>query len=347
MTVQPPARGTSPMRWALPWPGNELAAAAESAGARAFCAGEFADVNAYVTATEMASRTTTAWVGPGIAYAFARSPFVHAAAVRQLAGIAPGRVFLGLGAGTARMNRDWFSVDSSHPAPRMGELIEVIRAYLHAENGDRIRFSGSYYHVDADIRAPIFGRLEVPILVGAFNKVMLRTVGRHADGVLGHGLFTDRWWNEVVCPEITRGAINSGRDPDTLQRWGWVIAAVDDDDPQRAIADAKRQIAFYLTVKTYDSLVELHGWQDAVAAIRSTFRSGDPRTIGEHVTDEMLSQIAICGNSMQAAQMLAARKRLPEIGFLAAPGFLVSARRRKQYARAAMALGIAHANSTR
>jgi 5,10-methylenetetrahydromethanopterin reductase len=335
------------MRWALPWPGSELAVAAETAGASAFCAGEFADVNAYVTAAEMASRTTTAWVGPGIAYAFARSPFVHASAVRQLARLAPGRVFLGLGAGTARMNRDWFSVDSSHPAPRMGELIEVIRAYLQAENADRIRFSGTYYHVDADIRAPIFGRLEVPILVGAFNKVMLRTVGRRADGVLGHGIFTDRWWNEVVDPEMARGAAESGRAPDTLQRWGWVVTAVDDDDPKRAIADAKSQIAFYLTVKTYDSLVELHGWHDAVAAIRSTFRSGDPRTIGEHVTDEMLSQIAICGDTKQAAQMLAERTRLPQVGFLSAPGFLVSARRRKQYARTAMALGIANANPSR
>lgn len=57
---------------------------------------------------------------------------------------------------------------------------------------------------------------------------------------------------------------------------GWVITAIDDADPQRAIEDARRQIAFYLTVKTYDSLVTLHGWQDEVAAIRREFASGDP-----------------------------------------------------------------------
>ena len=103
---------------------------AEQAGATAFCTGEFADLNAYVTATEMAHATAEAHVGPGIAYAFARSPFVHASAARHLDKIAPGRVFLGLGAGTGRMNRDWFGVESSHPAARMAELIEVIRAYL-------------------------------------------------------------------------------------------------------------------------------------------------------------------------------------------------------------------------
>lgn len=40
-----------------------------------FCSGEFSDKRAYVTATEMALGTRSAMVGPGIAYAFARSPF--------------------------------------------------------------------------------------------------------------------------------------------------------------------------------------------------------------------------------------------------------------------------------
>ena len=73
-------------------------------------------ISAYVTATEMAHATSTAMIGPGIAYAFARSPFVHAASVRHLSKHAGGRVFLGLGAGTPRMNRDWFGVDADHPA---------------------------------------------------------------------------------------------------------------------------------------------------------------------------------------------------------------------------------------
>ncbi len=88
------------MQWGgLPWPGAEQARAAEATGAIAFCTGEFADVDAYVTSTEMALGTSSAVVGPGIAYAFARSPFVHASAVRHLHRLAPERVFLGLGGG--------------------------------------------------------------------------------------------------------------------------------------------------------------------------------------------------------------------------------------------------------
>lgn len=323
------------MDWGLPWPGPELATQAEMAGAQAFCAGEFADLSTYITATEMALGTSQAMIGPGIAYAFARSPFVHAAAVRHLSTLAPGRVFLGLGSGTARMNTDWFGVDASHPAPRMAELIEVIRAFLTAENGERVRYAGRFYTIDADIRAPVLGRLDVPILIGAFNRIMLRTVGRAADGVLGHGLFTDRWWTELVDPEIVRGAESGGRNPDELKRWGWLITAIDNDDPARAIRDARLQIAFYLTVKTYDSLVELHGWTDEVAQIRSAFRSARPETITEHVTDDMLWSIAICGDDAQARDMIATRKRLPDTAFAAPPSFLVGRRRRANYAAAA------------
>ena len=326
------------MDWGLPWPGPELAARAESFGARAFCAGEFADLNAYATATEMACNTATAAVGPGIAYAFARSPFVHASAMRHLARLSNGRVFLGLGAGTSRMNRDWFGVDATHPAPRMGELTEVIRAYLQAENGESITYEGEYYAIDADIRAPVLGRLDVPILIGAFNKVMVRTAGQVADGVLGHGLFTDRWWAEVVEPALGRGAESRGREVAELRRWGWLITAIDDDDPERGVRDAKLQIAFYLTVRTYDSLVELHGWQDEVAAIRAAFRSDRPDRIADHVTDEMLWAIAICGDTAQARQMLTTRTRLPQLAFVSPPSFLVGRKRRARYDEAAIRL---------
>jgi 5,10-methylenetetrahydromethanopterin reductase len=89
-------------------------------------------------------------------------------------------------------------------------------------------------------------------------------------------------------------------------------------------------------VRTYDSLVELHSWQDHVAAIRTAFRSGRPDTIADHVTDEMLSAIAICGDSAQAREMLTTRTRLPDTAFISPPSFLVGRRRRSEYDAAAI-----------
>lgn len=321
-----PVRG-----WGMPWPGADVARDAEAAGCRAFCAGEFANRNAYVTATEMALSTSTALVGPGVAYAFTRSPFVHASALRQLSDLAPGRVFLGLGSGTRRMNADWFSVDADRPLGRMADLIGAIKAYLAAPNMTPVRHEGEFYPIDADIRAPVLGPLHVPVVVGAFNEGMARVAGRVADGVIGHGLFTDRWWEETVEPNLAVGAERSGRDVSSLQRWGWVITSVDDDDPARAERDARLMVAFYLTVKTYDTLVDLHGWQEPVAVIRDAFGRRDIDAMAAAVPAEMLDAIALHGSLDDARGQLAARRRLPGLRFHSPPSFMVGDRRRAAY----------------
>ncbi|WP_261564955.1 LLM class flavin-dependent oxidoreductase [Frankia gtarii] len=326
------------MQWGLPWPGPQVAELAEQAGATAFCAGEFADTNSYLTTGEMVAATRRALVGPGIAYAFARSPFVHASALRHLSARAPGRLFLGLGSGTYRMNTDWFASAASEPVRRMEDLVGAIRAYLTAENGRPVVHEGEFYPIHADIRAPVFGRLDVPILLGSFNRRMVTAAGRTADGILGHGVFTDRWWTETIRPNLHDGATAAGRDPQSLRRWGWLITAVDEQDPERGRRDARLQIAFYLTVKTYDTLVELHGWGDEVAAIRTAFRSGDIAGMAAAVSDEMLDAIALCGDLQEAGQRLAARKALPDLAFLSSPAFMVSDRRRARYAESAVRL---------
>lgn len=327
-------------RVGLPWPGAEVAAEAEAAGVSAFCTGEFAGHDAYVTTTQMVAATSTAQVGPGIAYAFSRTPFAHAAALRQLHKVAGDRLFVGLGSGAFRINRDWFGVPADRPLARMAELVQVLRAYLHAENGERIRFAGEFYEIDANVQAPVLGRLDIPVLIGAFNAKMCAATGRVADGVIGHGLFTTRWWDEVVRPSVARGAHDAGRSTADVAEHGWVITAIDDDDPKRAIDDARKMIGFYLTVKTYDPMVEMLGWGDAVAAIRATFAKGDVKGMAGAVTDEMVEQIAVCGTTSDATEMLRAKGDglARDVVFLAPPSFLVSERRRAAYARSSLAL---------
>lgn len=317
----------------MPWPGAEVAADAERRGAVAFCAGEFADHNAYLTVGEMIGDTTSALVGTAVAYAFARSPFVHAAAARHLHQRAPGRVFLGLGSGTRRMNEQWFASPFERPLARMEEMVRSIRAFLTAEKMSTVRVEGEFYPIDAAIRAPVLGPIDVPILLGAFNRGMLAVAGRVADGVIGHGIFTDRWWEEVVDPRLDESAAGADRDPAGLRRWGWVITSVDDEDPARAERDARLMIAFYLTVKTYDSLVELHGWERPVAEMREAFRRNDLDAMAAALPSSLVDDIAIYGTSSEALDRLHARQRLPDVRFHSPPAFMVSTRRREQYSR--------------
>ena len=326
-------------RYGLPWRGPEVAATAEEAGVGAFCSGEFVDHEAYSTLAEMALRTRRALVGPGIAYAFARTPYAHAAAVRGVWRHAPGRVFLGLGTGAYKINRDWFGVPVDRPVARMADLVGAIRAWLQAENGQRVRYDGEFYHVDALVAAPVLGRIDAPILLGAFNKLMAAAAGRTADGIIAHGLFTRSWWDDVVRPAVAKGAAEADREAAPLEH-GWVITAVDDDDPDRAIADARRMIAFYLTVKTYDAYVEHHGWTAQTAAIRAAFAARDTDAMARAVTDDMLEAVAVCGTTADARAALARRgDSLPrDVAYLAPPSFLVSERRGQRYALASLAL---------
>ncbi len=324
--------------WAMPWPGAEIARVAEDAGCQAFCAGEFADRNAYVALAEMALSTTTAKVGTGVAYAFARSPFVHASAVRHVDKMAPGRVFLGLGSGTRRMNESWFAAPADRPLGRMGDMVGAVRAYLEAPNMKPVKYDGEFYPIDAAIMAPVLGPIDVPIVLGAFNEGMLRVAGRVADGIIGHGLFTDRWWNETIDPNLAIGAANADRDPAGLRRWGWVITSVDDDDPARAERDARLMIGFYVTVKTYDTLTSLHGWDDGVAAVRNAFRNNDIDGMAAAVPQDMLDSIAIYGTTADARDRIAARERLPQLRFHSPPSFMVSPKRRTAYDEAIVEL---------
>jgi alkanesulfonate monooxygenase SsuD/methylene tetrahydromethanopterin reductase-like flavin-dependent oxidoreductase (luciferase family) len=328
------------MRFGMPWPGRDVGREAEQAGAEAFCAGEFADHDSYLTVADIVANTERATAGPAIAYAFARTPYAHASALRQLHAQAPGRLFLGLGSAAFRINRDWLGVPAERPVARIAETVGAVRAWLHAENGERVRYAGEFYDLDAEVRAPVLGRLDIPVLLAAFNSRMAVTAGRVADGVIGHGLFTDSWWNEVVRPAVARG--DDEHDPaDTRPlEHGWIITAVDDNAPERAIADARRMIAFYLTVRTYDPFVAHHGWEEPVARLRDAFRAGDTDAMARAVTDEMLTEIAVCGTTADAKDTLARRAAsLPrDIGYFAPPSFMVSRGRRAAYARAGLAL---------
>lgn len=321
----------------IPWQGADFAQEAEAAGIGAFCTGEFVDHDAYATVAEMTVTTRQALVGTAIAYGFARTPYAHAAAARTLWAKAPGRVFLGLGSGAFRINTDWFGVEADHPVERMSELVGAVRAWLHAENGERVRFDGDYYRIDAKVQAPVLGKVAAPILLAGFNKRMAAAAGRVADGVVGHGLFTRSWWDDIVRPAVERGA--KERETPPLEH-GWLLTAINDEDPERAVTDMRRMIAFYLTVRTYDAFAAHHGWTDQVTRIREAFAAGRMDDMAHAVTDDMVEAIAVCGSTSDVKAALRRRgdSIARDVVYLAPPSFMVGRRRRQEYARASLAL---------
>ncbi len=84
---------------------------AESAGFASVWTTEFYDRSATVSLAAMAAATDRLTLGSAIMYAVGRSPLVLAVEAADLDELSGGRLVLGLGTGTKRMQADWHGAD--------------------------------------------------------------------------------------------------------------------------------------------------------------------------------------------------------------------------------------------
>jgi probable F420-dependent oxidoreductase len=298
----------------------EAAQLAESAGFESVWATEFYDRSATVALAAMAQATAEIELGSAIAYGFGRTPVVTAAEARDLDELSGGRLTLGLGTGTKRMQRDWHGLDGEHPAPRVEELVPLLRSVLRLHEGP-IDHQGRFYRLVVNPTAPVGPplRTDLPIYTAGVNARMIEAAGKVADGLVGHPLFTPEYVRDVVRPALARGSERSGRDePPPIA--GYVTCAVD-DDADAARRNAKAIIAFNSTVKTYAAIHRHHGFEPAVDAIRSAWRSGDWEAMIDAVSDEMLDAIALAGTAEEVRSQYERRRGLYEWTLLWPPAF--------------------------
>src|SRR5918998_550776 len=177
----------------------EAARLAEQAGFESVWATEFTDRSATVAMAAIAQATERVTIGSAIAYAFGRTPLVLAAEARDLDSLSGGRLILGLGTGTKRMQRDWHGIDGEHPASRMEELVPLLRRLLKLHEGP-LEHEGRFYRLHVQPTAPVAPPLreDVPIYMAGVNPRMIEGAGRVADGLVGHPLFTPEYAEQVV-----------------------------------------------------------------------------------------------------------------------------------------------------
>jgi probable F420-dependent oxidoreductase len=274
-----------------------------------------------------APRTRTVELGTAIAWAFARSPLLTAVTALDLDEMSNGRYILGLGTGTRRMRTDWLAAPAERPARRLRETIEAVRAVWAASEGGAVVYEGEL--VKLSVRP--YGRAgqvrpSIPIFVAAVNEGMARTAGAVADGVVSHPMATARYIDEVMRPAIAEGANREGRAAAAVEVADWLVVAAS-DDPDQAREDAKRQIAFHATVRTYDGILALHGFMDVAAQIRELWRSFDLAGMTRLVTDEM----AAAGTPDECRQMVDARRPSADRLLLGAPVVATDPGRMREY----------------
>jgi probable F420-dependent oxidoreductase len=284
----------------------EAARLAEGAGFASVWATEFYDRSATVALAAMAQATSTIELGSAIAYGFGRTPLVLAAEARDLDELSDGRITLGLGTGTRRMQQDWHGLDGEHPASRMEELVPLLRRLWLLHEGP-IEHDGRFYrlHVQptAPPRPPL--RADIPIYMAGVNARMIEAAGAVADGLVGHPLFTPEYVNEVVRPALARGAERAGH-ASAPPIAGYLTCSVG-EDRDAARRDAAAVIAFNSTVKTYRATHRVSGFEAQADAIRAAWSAGDGEGMVAAVSDEMIDAIALAGTPDEVRARFAER----------------------------------------
>ncbi|MGW0035149.1 LLM class flavin-dependent oxidoreductase [Gordonia sp. NPDC003376] len=271
----------------------ELAREAEEIGCAAVWTSELYSRSATVPMAMLAAGTETISIGTNIAYGVGRSPLMWAAEARDLDELSGGRIILGLGNGTPKMMEAWHGVSGEAPAERMAELLTVLKKLWRLHEGP-VHHDGRFYHVHlsptSDVPEPV--RAEIPVWIAGVNTLMLRTAGHHADGLVGHPMFTAEYVRGPVAEEVARGAALSGRDPSEITIMGIRMCAIDDD-----VDTARRQAAYaigqYAASRVYDRLFAIHGWSAEQERIRQAARDRDTDGVIAAVTDDMIDTIAI------------------------------------------------------
>jgi len=272
----------------------ESARLAEDAGFAGAWTTEFYDRSATVSLAAMAAATRNITLGSAIAYGFGRTPLVWAAEARDLDELTGKRLILGLGTGTRRMQQDWHGLDGEHPAPRMEELVPLLRRLLRLNEGP-IAHDGRFYRLHVKPTLPVGPppRTDLPIYLAGVNPRMIRAAGRVGDGLVGHPLFTAEYVRDIARPALAAGAEHAGRDVE-LPIAGYLTCSVNEDRDAARHA-ARATVAFNSTVKTYRVVHRHHGWEDHAERIREKWIGGDFAAAVQAVPDEMVDAITLAG----------------------------------------------------
>ena len=306
----------------------DIAQSADEAGFDSLWNGEFFNRNGLVTLAAVATCTRRARIATGIAYAYMRNPVLNATGAMDIDELSNGRLILGLGSGTRSMNEIWYGEKfEPRSALKMKECVDLIRKIWASHAGGGMKFEGDYYqlNIPAYVR-PHIVRERIPLYLAAVQKGMLRTTGEIADGLVGHPLYSRKYITEFIRPNIEVGAKRAGRTAKDIDLTTLLITAISPDREQ-ALRDAKNQIAFYASVKSYEGILNLHGWEEQKRAIWEHFRTFNLPKMAAAVTDDMVEQIAIAGTPEECRKQIEKWKGVVDLPILYTPTAGVKAER--------------------
>ncbi len=260
-----------------------------------------------------AEHTETLELGTSIAVAFARNPMTLANIGWDLQSFSKGRFILGLGSQIKPHITKRFSMEWSHPAPRMREMIMAIRAIWDTwENGTPLAFRGDFYTHTlmtpffTPERADLAGFGVPKIFLAGVGELMTEVAGEVCDGFICHGFTTEKYLREVSIPALARGRAKAGKTMDGFEIIGpsFVVTGNTEEEMAAAAAGTRQQIAFYGSTPAYRGVLDVHGWGGMQEELNRLSKLGEWVEMGNLITDEVLNTFAVVGQPETVAPEL-------------------------------------------
>ena len=274
----------------------------EGAGYDSVWVGESWGRELFVMLTTLACNTSRIQIAAGIANVYSRTPGLVAQCAATLDEVSGKRAILGLGTSGAKVIRDWHGVPYDRPIQRTREYIEIVRLAL---SGQRVNYDGEIYKLRDFRIATKPPRPDTPIVVASLGPRNVRLTGELADG------WTPLYISPNYLPQLqtwlAEGAAVAGRDPGDVDLRPYIVACVDDDDPQAARKLVKGHLAFYIggMGRYYRDLIAKYGYVEETDRIADLWSKYERDQAVDVVTDAMVDEFCAGGTAEQARQRLA------------------------------------------
>ena len=251
---------------------------------------------------QLALVTKRVQLGPGVTNPYLVHPTVTAAAVATLEDMSKGRAMLGISAGDPVFLQT-VGITQYKPLTCVREAVQIIKALL---DGGRVDFDGKCFSCRG-ARLRFKPEKSIPIYIGGRRRKMMQLAGEMADGALINASHPVDVKESIG--DIKQGLAASGRSTRGYDFVAYLAVSLDKDE-RKARKAARGVVAFIASSAPEESLAHREISDREVEIVRRFLRNGELAKAREAVTDEMIDEFSICGESSALAERVAELKRI-------------------------------------
>jgi 5,10-methylenetetrahydromethanopterin reductase len=269
--------------------------------------------DAITTASAVAAATSRVRIGTAVTNPFTRGAVLSAVTFATLDELAQGRAIFGFGPGSPHILRRQ-GYDFDLPVTRMTEHIEVVRQLL---TGERVTYRGRTVSVDNVSLDFTPCRTSMPLYLGVTGPKALALAGELADGVILNG-FVSADYSARAVERVRAAATRAGRNSANVDIASWLMVSVDRNSGKAKDA-VRPMVATYLA--NFPNIARESGLPGKLLdTIGTVFAADGAAAAAAHVTDEIVTQLAVAGTSDECRALIRARRdagvTLPILGIL-------------------------------